>query len=263
MQPLGIDFIGPFDLTYGRSKSVDFSMPLHVHHTSIVVPMEKYKSLWSFTDPFTMEVWIMLFISIPIYVLAMLLAAYIHPEATTDWEGIVGFVFRNAVMEHNIYVHVEAKHQKIFFICWTVTTFVLLQGYSGTLKAMVTKPTLDMEIRRGEDLLSQNKIKWVAEEGGYMESLKVGSSSSTMRSLLEQAEYINTREDHYSACFNVKHYEAGTYASICGRDDIRTLILLDYKNTGSCNYYVTNDNMDFSLLGMMFQVSAVQETEFV
>ena len=234
-----------------------FSMPLHMDLTSIVVPMKIYKSLLSFADPLTFEVWMMFFISIPIYMLAMLLADYIYPAASTDWEGVVGFVFRNAVMEHNAYIQVAALHQKIFFLVWTASTFILLQGYSGNLKAMITRPILEMEIRNAEDLLGQEELKWVVQDGtGYIETLKASSSGSTRKSLLEKADYLTIEEEYYSACFNVKHHEAGTYASICDRDDIRNLILLDYINTGTCNYYVTDDNISTSMLTMMFQVQS-------
>ena len=94
--------------------------------TSIVVPMKIYKSLLSIADPLTFDVWMMFFFSIPIYMLAMLLADYINPSASKDWEEVVGFVLRNAMMEHKDYMNVAALHQKIFFSVWTVSTFILL-----------------------------------------------------------------------------------------------------------------------------------------
>ena len=225
-------------------------MPLHMDLTSIVVPMKIYKSILSFADPLTFEVWMMFFFSIPIYMLAMLLAEYINPSASKDWEGVVGFVLRNAMMEHKDYIHVVAIHQKIFFSVWTVSTFILLQGYSGNLKAMITRPILEMEIRNAEDLLGQEELKWVVQD----RTGNIDPSDSTWKSLLEKADHLTIKEEYYSACFNVKHHDAGNYASICDRDDIRNLILLDYVNTGTCNYYVTEDNIATSMLAMMFQV---------
>ena len=50
--------------------------------------------------------------------------------------------------------------------------------------------------------------------------------------------------------------DAGTFASICTNNDIKTLISIDYGDTGKCNFYKTDDIFGNSPAAMAFPVGS-------
>ena len=56
------------------------------------------------------------------------------------------------------------------------------------------------------------------------------------------------------ACHTTKTRDAGTFASICSNNDIKTLVSIDYGDTGKCNFYKTDDIFGNSPAAMAFPV---------
>lgn len=105
--------------------------------------------------------------------------------------------------------------------------------------------------------MNQNKIAWLIDETlGVVEFMKGSPAGSTWRKVIDSATYISYdgNENWIGACHTPKTRDAGTFASICGNNDIKHLISLDYGDTGKCNFYKTDDIFGNSPAAMAFPV---------
>ena len=119
------NILGPFDPTYSRSKSVDFSSMVSVGSYDIIIPLKADNDVWSFIKPFSAELWIFSLSSIPIIVLAMALADYLR-GVESDWATLVAFVLRNILSENRGKMPEKYNHQKCLTCIWMLTSFCLL-----------------------------------------------------------------------------------------------------------------------------------------
>ena len=180
--------LGPFSVTNNRYAAVDFTfIPLESYFT-IVVPLRLESDTWSMIDPFSYEVWFIVILYIPLYVIIMGLADYVFC-GTVDWEALVGFILRTTLSENDSNLP-ENKwaYQKLFLIFWISSVFVLIQSYAGNLTAMLTRPTLPEMMRNAEDLLSQDDISLVMEKGTIEEfHFRAATSGTTLRRLYKRS----------------------------------------------------------------------------
>ena len=62
--------------------------------------------------------------------------------------------------------------------------------------------------------------------GEYMEE---SPPESTMRKLLDRAEFLSSDEEWYGSCHTMQTRESKRYASICDRYSVTDLISRDYR----------------------------------
>ena len=144
--------------------------------------------MWYFADPFTYHVWLLISISIPIYLVIMGLSEYLY-DGSVDWDSLCGFVLRNTLSEQNCKpIDYTQAYQKVLIIVWLLSVFVLVQSYAGSLTAMLAKPTFHEPIKTMDDLLNQREIPWVIEKGTLAEYFtSTAETGSAMRKLFEGA----------------------------------------------------------------------------
>lgn len=124
--------------------------------------------------------------------------------------------------------------------------------FAGALTAMITKPMLDMPINNVEELLNQNEISWSIEDGtAIIEFLKASPPNSRLRRLVEGAKLRSS-----SGCYmkETTTKQSGQFASICDINSIMTLLSQDYSETGTCNYYLTEEKFQLTSNAMALQV---------
>ena len=172
---------------------MDFSKPIENGYYTVVLPVKLTSNMWYTVDSFSTSVWIMLLGSVVTYILAMGLADLCF-WGRADWGNISGFVLRHLVSyfsSHCCLCSSSTAHQWILIATWVWCTMLLVLTYSSNLTAMMAKPKLQRPIRSFEELLSQDHISWVVEEGGlpqdYMSKSEPGS---LMSKLLERARII-------------------------------------------------------------------------
>ena len=89
-------FSGPFTITHNRLQGVDFSSPVFVDYWGLVIPLRIKDSLLSILNPFSTDVWIILFLSIPLYIVAMAISDY-TASGQFNWVKSAGLVIRIAL----------------------------------------------------------------------------------------------------------------------------------------------------------------------
>lgn len=251
--------VGPFDPTYSRSKSVDFSSMVSVGSYDIIIPLNAENDVWSFINPFTFELWIFSLSSIPVIILGMALADYLRGVGT-EWATLVGFVLRNILSENMCKIPDRNNYQKFLTCIWMLCSFVLVMSYAGNLTAMIATPNLDMKFSKPEDLLHQQEITLVVEDGiGAIEYMSQSPSGSTMSRLLEKTyilrhDYDLAPEEWMENCFTTTDRYIGNYGAICDIDSIKSRLSDDFSKNGRCNWYITKKSLFEVPSVMVFQV---------
>ena len=127
--------------------------------------------------------------------------------------------------------------------------------FPGALTAMITKPTLDMPINNAEELMNQNEISWSIEDGtAVIEFLKASPPNSRLRRLVEGAKLLSSSEMNGCYVKEAITKQSGQFASICDINSIMTLLSQDYSETGTCNYYLTEEKFQLTSNAMALQV---------
>ena len=184
------------------------------------------------------------------------LADYIY-YGEVAWWALSGSVLRIAVVEIANIMTDKKAYQKVFLCFLSFSYFVLQTTYCGLLISEITKPNLKRLIDVTGDLLKQDEIGWVMEDGiGLIELMKAEPAGSTMRQILEKVTFLNEIEDWYgeSGCHSVSTKNSYKLASICEWNSIRDIIDWDYDDTATCNFYQTHDIIWTVPQVMFFQV---------
>ena len=236
----------------------------YVHgYNAVIVPLETGLNIWYFTDPFTNTLWLLMVASIPFYIIAMGLAHYFY-NGSADWDTLSGFVIRNALSEQTSTIPDQSKtYHKILIITWLGFTLVLVYAYAGSLTAMLSKPKFQLPIKTLDELVRQNEISWVIEQGSTAEfHMRTALSGSTMSFLHKQAglvPHLTPREIAKYGCPTAKLREKGSFASFCEIHLIWLMIAKDFSATGKCNYYLIEERLISSMRGAAFQVNIYRD----
>ena len=251
--------IMPFFPTLSRAIGVDFSAQMWRDHYTIALPLKKKDNMLLFLYSFSVEVWVAIFMVIPVVMLAMLLAEWFYSKSFAC-KTSVSFVLKTAFLDASCKIP-EKNFSITLALIWMMAIFCLESGYAGNLKAILAKPLLEKTIANAEDLANQAKIPWVIDRlvddfYNYGQSQPEGSS---MRTLSDQAKYIFHGDqvfditDSYGRCLTPETH-ADKYATICQGQGVRDLLARDFSATGKCNYYTSEDTFLDSPQLMLIQV---------
>ena len=207
-------------MKYDYSQSIEFSTPLYVDHFSGIVPVKPMDDLWSFVRPLDSEVWIVFLITIPAFILAMVLSNYIFFNET-NWGPLIEFVIREAMVEHLPITKYRFKRtfQATFAIIWIWAMFFLTSPYSGNLMAMITRPSFQTPIKSVEDLIKQKDFTWMVPNAeGIRDYLEGSPLESPKRKLFDQGWIYNptgTANEWWGCCLHTNQKYDGISAAIC------------------------------------------------
>ena len=240
-----VDFaINPFTLTQDRREAVDFTRPVLTEGQfepigyRVVIPVKSKSKMWYFINPFTQELWFLYIWTIPVCFLAMILVNFFC-HGLVKWEATASFILRIALIEHSPATqgHTKKYQQKLLIIILVWSFMVLTYSYAGMLTAMLAKPQLQSPIKTLDELLDQNKVPWVIEAGGFVETLmRAAAPGSVTNKLLERSTRMSLKVSS-SGCYSAEIEKDGRFGAICAVEDFKTLTTNDFSRTGKCNYY--------------------------
>ena len=241
-------------MNLNRMLGVDFSMPVLVDDLELVVPLRKKPNLKMMLNIFGYEVWVVLLLLVPCYILILWVADYIQ-YGCVRWHKLTGFVIRTILKESvsNPIPHNAKSYQNLLIISWTLPVFVLTSAYAGSFTAMIAKPTFEKPIKDANDLVNQNEISWILTDEAYATQLFRSSPPGTVFKKLYDQVGILTSHDCYTVR-NELFWKSGKYAAPCTGIAIMALMADDFSLTGKCNYYTTSDKLGTSIYSLAFQV---------
>ena len=226
-------------------------------HYTILVPLKVKKEVWSFLYPFSYEVWIILLLTIPIFITAMAVTNY----TDVRWGEIAGFILRVAMVDGTYsFNKINSKgnaYQRALALIWSWAFLIFIHAYDGNLIAMITTPTVERFVQNIYDIANQNDIDVVISPQlpEVYESMESSPIGSTMRTLLHKTNVYEEKDDWFSTCYTNKLYNEGNAASICDSKSVEDLQSRTYSDFGTCNFYTTDDTFFMSPTVMAFQVT--------
>ena len=216
---------------------------------TIVVPMRFQDNLLSITDPLSFEVWMCFLISIPSYIVAIIIMNYIYSKST-NWEEVVSIVIRGALSEDKA-TYIKPPnylYQKLLVLIWSWMMLVLISAYQDNLIALITKPSINIPFTNKEGMIKQNQIKWGLADGGlFTDYAKSKDQETTLRTM-----YDKNIKNHGVSQINLKELENN--ALICDISEALSIMAKDFSKTGTCNYYLTQDQILATDSALAFQV---------
>ena len=215
---------------------------------TIVVPMRFQDNLLSITDPLSFEVWMCFLISIPSYIVAIIIMNYIYSKST-NWEEVVSIVIRGALSEDKA-TYIKPPnylYQKLLVLIWSWMMLVLISAYQDNLIALITKPSINIPFTNKEGMIKQNQIKWGLADGGlFTDYAKSKDQETTLRTM-----YDKNIKNHGVSQINLKELENN--ALICDISEALSIMAKDFSKTGTCNYYLTQDQILATDSALAFQ----------
>ena len=243
-------------MSYTVSHSVAFSSSVQQAMVKFIIPMRSTNDVWSFLQPLSMEVWICLLTSVPVFILLCGLLDFLS-SGLANWTAVAGFAVRNILVENRGMIPATRAHQKAAFLGWIWFAFIITTLYAGNLLAIITTPRLIMPIRDAEDLLSQDDITLVVEDGlAEIASLKNLPLTSIWRRVYERLEYLKFHDEEYwpSECFSNSTQFSGRHAALCEQVSIKEMLHESFTADEQCNWYMTEDSFLEIPSVMLFQV---------
>ncbi|XP_069972392.1 glutamate receptor ionotropic, kainate 2-like isoform X1 [Penaeus vannamei] len=172
-----------FTITYEREEAVDFSMPFMNLGISIIYkkPQKKAPSLFSFTSPFSPDVWLYMATAyLGVSVLLFILARMAPEEWDCPYPCIQdpdelenSFTLLNSLwfiigtfLCQGADIAPKAVSTRIVAGIWWFFTLIMISSYTANLAAFLTVERMDSPIEGAEDLAKQTKIKYGCKEGG-------------------------------------------------------------------------------------------------
>lgn len=227
---------------------------MFVDYWGLVIPLSIKDSFFNILNPFSLDVWIVLLITIPVYMLSMAITDYVD-FGSILWNKSAGLVIRIA-LHNDIRDYSERRfHQKFLIIIWMWSFLVLAHAYGGNLTAMIAIPSIHKPIENVEELINQDELSWFFPSGtSFYEYLKDAPSGSKMGKLFEGAVIVP-----YDDCYTARKtlMNTGKVAAPCIMTSIRSLLDDDFTHTSKCNFYTTSDIMHHMNLALAFQVSTI------
>ncbi|KAK3099395.1 hypothetical protein FSP39_003765 [Pinctada imbricata] len=181
--------VAPITISSTRERVVDFTKPFMSLGISIMIkkPTDAEKSVFSFMDPLSYEIWMcILFAYVGVSVVLFLVSRFSPVEWKVEETGISNdFTISNslwyslgAFMQQGCDISPKAISGRIVGSVWWFFTLIIISSYTANLAAFLTVERMNTPIESAEDLAKQTKIQYGCYQGGatkdFFQKSKVG-----------------------------------------------------------------------------------------
>ena len=175
-----------------------------------------------------------------------------------NWEKSGSFVLRYALHAHHVNVPDKNLYQKLLVIVWAWVLIVIIAAYAGNLTAFITKPALNMPFTDVDGLVKQDQLKWGVADGSILtQYAKSKPMGSVMRTMIERAITFSWDEEWTDACFTIEAEKSGDIAAMCDITEATFAVSNQFSESGTCDYFLTEDKMIASNNVLAFQVHSI------
>ncbi|XP_071525467.1 probable glutamate receptor [Panulirus ornatus] len=235
--------LGPFSITYVRSKIIDFSEPLYIDTVGIFLPRPRLeRDLAGFTKPLAWKVWMVLLI---LLVVSMTLGALLNWLAFR-WslpnvgKAVGGHLFQpiwiwKALLVEPIEVPPKSLTGRVLLGSWLVAAGILGAAYQGVLTSLLAVPRVSVPVDSLRDLVNYGRIPWAIEQGTSLHQL-FGDAESGVHKQISDGSFLVT-----SLFEERERMKEERFAIICDFFSMKKIMSDDYSNTGMCNYYIAKE----------------------
>ncbi|KAK4022871.1 hypothetical protein OUZ56_008315 [Daphnia magna] len=248
--------VGPFSVTYSRSKAVDFTVPFYEEPTGILIPPPAEDNrLLACTKPFRLEVWLSLLLcvtTLPIVLwkdLQLVLKTYQKAASTSNENS-------KSEEENHFQEKCPSLAKQYFFVLgvligqsgqklpssgfsprllgafWCLSAVVFASAYVGILVGFLSIPRLSPIISSLEELPG-SKLEWGVQRGTALETLFTEATTGVFKTigeglLRQPTALVDVNAD------GIQRVTNGSYAFIKEKSYLEFAVEEDYARSGSC-----------------------------
>ncbi|CAB4001092.1 glutamate receptor 2-like [Paramuricea clavata] len=258
--------VAAFTISSIRQEVIDFSIPyIDLGLTVMMKKKESEKGLLAFMDPFTNDVWFLLFCSTMYVGLLLTLCSKLSPygfygQVVQANENVLGedamddleenqenmnldestFFSMGSLLGQGTDNQPKAISGKVIAAVWWMTGTIFVATYTANLAAFLTISKSGINIRSLEDLVNQNEIKYGTVQSSQPSQFFEQSNIPLYQKMWSHMQSADTLVESSSVAF--EKVQKGDYAFVWDS------AILDYAiNQKPCNTFILNDL--FSPLG--------------
>ncbi|XP_071513089.1 glutamate receptor-like [Panulirus ornatus] len=249
--------LGPFAVTAQREDAVDFSMAVHSDNQAIIMVRPGLASdMLGFLKPFTVEVWLLMVISMICISGAMVFTVrgegkIFNSTPRNIISKTCAWVLQTLTQESSEWLP-QGDGGRYLVTTWLLASLVFMSSYSGILTAMLTVPRVTIPIDSLADLVSQSDLPWRLESGAMMLTYLQESEDQVRQ--MAYAGMSGTVPDCWSRRDAVVN---GEFAVICDETTMKKAISWDFSTSGECHLYIARERV-FSniMMSLAFKVNS-------
>ncbi|CAL4058607.1 unnamed protein product, partial [Meganyctiphanes norvegica] len=246
--------IGPFAVSYARSRIVDYPAPLFILPHRLYLPRPTGQSdLSDYVKLFHPTVWYLTLLSgAVVAVVAWLILQRPPdtrdtkvPQVTADDKAssstpsitVIAFNIWAMLFQQSSWWRGTGR-SKIIVGMWLLVSLVLMNTYRGLLVASLSVPRVQIPISSVEQLVQQTSIPWRLEQGGIILHTFKTADVAMYKTLLDG------NSGFFPDCFAArKDIATGQFAGLCDTLSGDIMISKSYAASGQCEFYVPRQNI--------------------
>nr|XP_053646644.1 glutamate receptor 3-like [Cherax quadricarinatus] len=246
--------LGPFSITYVRSRVIDYSVPLYVDNFGIFLPRPRLeRDLAGFTKPFAWEVWmVLLAMLVTSCLLVMLMKVaedrwHLAPAVVdTKVTQAPSWDLSPILQADPLNLKPRTLRGRLLLGVWLLGALILGAAYEGVLTSLLASPRVPVPVNSLEDLIKYAHLPWSVEAGTALHQLLGDAKAGVYKKVTEGAFLI-------SSLFEEKdNMKKKRFAILCDFFSMKQVMSDDYSLTGECNYYIAQEIITSTSMAFVF-----------
>ncbi|XP_068214363.1 glutamate receptor ionotropic, kainate glr-3-like [Palaemon carinicauda] len=240
-----IDFtLGPFGITYIRSKVIDYTNPLIVDYGQILGRRgDTEVDPWGFLMPLTPMIWAATFGTLFVIIVLSFIVTRVDQYVSAPLSKVPPYTYIRAFLQQNIVVPPDSGWEKVMLGSWLLCILVLLECYSTNLITLLAVRHVEEPYQYVKDIMDDPRVKmlWVAntahaqylanvDSGIFYEVAQAGKRGKIK--FIPSPEYDTSVDEFVSR---------GDYVLMNPYLMMKIFLTEDYMEKGRCKFYVSKE----------------------
>ncbi|XP_068214364.1 glutamate receptor-like [Palaemon carinicauda] len=240
-----VDFaLGPFGITYLRSKVIDYTDPLVVDYGQILGRRGNTEvDPWGFLMPLTPMIWAATFGTLFVIIVLSFIVTRVDQYVSAPLSKVPPYTYIRAFLQQNIVVSPDSGWERVVLGSWLLCILVLLECYSTNLITLLAVRHVKEPYQYIRDVMDDPRVKmlWVAntahaqylanvDSGIFYEVSEAGKRGKIR--FITAPEYDTVVDELVSR---------GDYVLINPLLIMKMFLTEDYMDKGNCKFYVSKE----------------------
>ncbi|XP_047735940.1 glutamate receptor ionotropic, delta-1 [Hyalella azteca] len=233
-------------VTPERKEVVDFSEYVYIDHFSTAYREPTIEpNVFGFIQPFTHQVWIILFAATLLFAVSVHAAhKIIHAlkkrdrgHAVPSLSNDVFLVMRHLLGQAEKSKGLEAGSGLLLVITWLFATFIVCTVYQSNLVAMLVIPQVKIPFDSIEEMLNQDKLPFRVTGNSFIDdAMKESEPGTQLHRMYEKHDGYGYRLDEV-----ITNLLTGRYAFVTNRNVVLAVMANFFSKTARCGIQVTTE----------------------
>ncbi|KAK4321649.1 hypothetical protein Pmani_007564 [Petrolisthes manimaculis] len=250
--------LGPFTITRKREVVCDMSVPVaHDNKALFMVRPGIQSDMKGFLNTFTLEVWLMILVSMGAVSVAMMSLMWMEANVFNSTTRTTNIVTRSLMWTVQTLSQESSDwlprrtEGRLLVTTWLLASLVFMSSYSGILTAMLTVPRVTIPIDSLADLVSQSRTPWRLEESSSMYQYFQDTTDGLRRQVFTGMGGV------FRDCWKSRHdISEGNFVAVCDEITMKKSMSWDFSTTGRCHLYISREKIISVSSAVAFQAGS-------